>query len=182
VHADFLKKSPSVSEGATSNDITVQVSNLLSEKEDKEEKQTTRMGPLTFDIDPGLKEDKHNYLAAVDNQAELMCWHYCVGHLAFSKLKQLALSGKISQRLAKVKPPACAGCFFGAMTKVSRKGQETSSKLPCTVAPYDGSLPGLAGGTPPLKLKFPPTRGPPDYSPSIVPMRAIEGVFVQPRA
>ncbi len=52
----------------------VQVSNLLSEKGDKEEKQTTRMGPLTFDINPELKEDKHVYLAAVDNQAKLMCW------------------------------------------------------------------------------------------------------------
>ncbi len=47
--------------------------------------------------------------------------------------------------------------------------------FPCTVAPYNGSLPGLAGVTPPLKLKFSPTRGPPDYSPSIIPTWAIEG-------
>jgi hypothetical protein len=106
IHADILKKSPSVSEGATSNDATVQASNLLSEKDDKEEKQTTRMGPLTFDINPELKEDKHIYLAAIDDQAKLMHWHYCLGHLAFSKLKLLALNGEIPQQLAKVKPPA----------------------------------------------------------------------------
>ncbi len=73
----------------------MQASNLLSEKGDKEEKQTMRMGPLTLDVDPKLEEDKHVYLAAIDNQAELMHWHYCLGHLAFSKLKQLALNCQI---------------------------------------------------------------------------------------
>jgi hypothetical protein len=129
LHADILKKPPLASERATSNDVTVQASNLSSEKEGKEEKQTTRMGPLTFDVIPELKEDKHVYLATINNQAELMRWHYGLGHLAFSKLKQLVLNGKIPQRMAKVKPPACMGCLFGATTKVPWKGQETSFKV-----------------------------------------------------
>jgi hypothetical protein len=129
IHTDILKKPLMASEGATSNNLTVQASNLLSEKGGKEEKQTTRMGPLTFDVNPKLKEDKHIYLAAVEDQAELMRWHYCLGHLPFSKLEQLALNNEIPQLLAKVKPPACAGCLFGAMTKVPWKGQETSSKV-----------------------------------------------------
>jgi hypothetical protein len=130
VHTGILKKPLTASEGrATSNDLTVKASNLLSVKGDKEEKQTTRMGPLTFDVNPKLKEDKHVYLAAVDNQARLMRWHYRLSHLAFFKLKQLALNGEIPQRLAKIKPPACAGCLFGAMTKVPWKGRETSSKV-----------------------------------------------------
>jgi hypothetical protein len=53
------------------------------------------MGPLTFDVNLKLEEDEHVYLAAVDDQAKLMRWHYRLGHLAFSKLKQLALNGKI---------------------------------------------------------------------------------------
>ncbi len=56
IHTDILKKPITDSEGATSNDLTVQASNLLSEKGDKEEKQTTKMGPLTFDVNPELKE------------------------------------------------------------------------------------------------------------------------------
>ncbi len=80
------------------------------------------MGLLTFDVNPELEEDEHVYLAAVNNQAELMRWDYCLGHLSFAKLKQLALNGKIPRRLAKVKPPACTGCLFGAMTKVPWKG------------------------------------------------------------
>jgi hypothetical protein len=38
VHADILKKPITDSEGATSNELTVQASNLLSGKGDKEEK------------------------------------------------------------------------------------------------------------------------------------------------
>ncbi len=95
VHTSILKKPLTASEGATSNYFTVQTSNLLSEKGDKGEKQTTRMGPLTSGINPALKEDKHVYLASVDDQAKLMHWHYRLGHLPFSKLKQLALNSKI---------------------------------------------------------------------------------------
>ncbi len=125
VHADIPKKPITDSEGAMSDNLTVQASKLLSGKGDKEEKQTTRMGPLTFDVNPKLEEDKHVYLAAVDDQAKLMRWHYRLGHLSFAKLNQLALNGEIPRRLAKVKPPACAGCLFGAMTKVPWRGQET---------------------------------------------------------
>jgi hypothetical protein len=129
VHTGILKKPLTASEGATGNNLTVQASNFLSEKGDKEEKQTTRMGPLTFDVNPELKKDEHVYLATVDDQAELMRWHYRLRHLAFSKLKQLALNEEIPRQLAKVKPPACVGCLFGAMTKVPWKGRETSSKV-----------------------------------------------------
>ncbi len=72
VHADIPKKPITDSEGATSNNLTVRANNLSSGKGDKEEKETTRMGPLTFDVNPELEEDKHVYLAAVDDQAKLM--------------------------------------------------------------------------------------------------------------
>jgi hypothetical protein len=129
VHADIPKKPITDSEGATSDDLTMQANNLSSGKGDKEEKETTKMGLLTFDINPKLEEDKHVYLAAVDDQAELMRWHYRLGHPSFFKLKQLALNGKIPQHLAKVKPPACTGCLFGAMTKVPWRGQEASLEV-----------------------------------------------------
>jgi hypothetical protein len=64
----------------------VQASNLSSEKESKIETQTTRMGPLTFDVNPQLEEDKHIHFSTADDQAKLMHWHYRFG-LAFSRLK-----------------------------------------------------------------------------------------------
>jgi hypothetical protein len=66
VHADIPKKPITDSEGATSNDLTVRANNLSSGKGDKEEKETTRMGLLTFDVNPKLEEE-HVYLAAVDD-------------------------------------------------------------------------------------------------------------------
>jgi hypothetical protein len=89
LYADIQKKAPSASEGATSNNKPVQASSLMSGKESKMKVQTTKMGPLTFDANPQIEEDEHVYLAAVDNQAEIMCWHYRLDHLSF------LLNGKI---------------------------------------------------------------------------------------
>jgi hypothetical protein len=57
VHTGILKKPPTASEGAMSNNLTLQASNLLSEKGDKVETRTIRMGPLVFDVNLKLKED-----------------------------------------------------------------------------------------------------------------------------
>jgi transposase InsO family protein len=57
-------------------------------------------------------------MIATDDQAELLRWHCRLGHLPFPALCQLAKNGEIPKRLTKVKPPRCAGCLFGKMTKV----------------------------------------------------------------
>jgi hypothetical protein len=75
-------------------------------------------GPLTFNPLPPIAADEDVTLAAADYQANLMQWHYRLGHLSFQKLKQLALNGKIPKKLSKLKPLKCAGCLFGAMTKL----------------------------------------------------------------
>jgi hypothetical protein len=56
-----------------------------------------------------------------------MHWHYRLGHITSDKLKQLALNGKIPKKLAHIKPPKCAGCLFGAMTKIPWCGTESKS-------------------------------------------------------
>ncbi len=62
--------------------------------------------------------DKDNYaLSASDDQAELLQWHHCLGHL-FPMLKSVAKNGEIPKCLAKVKEPKCASCLFGKMAKV----------------------------------------------------------------
>ncbi len=66
-------------------------------------------------------------LAAADDQAELMHQHYRLGHLTFDKLKQLALNGKIPQKLAHINSPKCTGCLFGTMTKIPWCGKESKS-------------------------------------------------------
>jgi hypothetical protein len=63
-----------------------------------------------------------------------MRWHYHLGHLTFPKLKQLALNSKIPKKLAKVLPPKCAGCLFGAMTKLPWQSKETKANHKVFVA------------------------------------------------
>jgi hypothetical protein len=94
----------------------------------------TQVGLLTFDPSPQLEDDEQHVHIASDEQAELTRWHYCLAHLASSKLKQLTLNNKIPKQQAKIKPPICVGCLFGAMTRVPWRGKEGSSKhIVCTV-------------------------------------------------
>ena len=108
-----------VNDGVTEDDKTIRTLNLPPPQPmDKSPSETIHHGPLTFDPLPHQEEGEDTQLAAADDQTELMRWHYHLGHLPFSKLKQLALNGEIPKKLAKVKPPKCAGCLFGAMTKI----------------------------------------------------------------
>jgi hypothetical protein len=117
-----------VDEGVTEDDKTIRTSNLPpSPPENESPSETIRRGPLTFDPLPHQEEGEDTQLAAADDQTELMRWHYRLGHLPFSKLKQLALNGEIPKKLAKVKPPKSAGCLFGAMTKIPWQGKEAKA-------------------------------------------------------
>jgi hypothetical protein len=97
-------------------------------------------GPLIFDPSPPIAEDEGVPLAAADDQAELMRWHYRLGHLFFQKLKQLALNGKIPKILSKIKPPKCAGCLFDAMTKLPWRGKESALSHEIFVATKPGEI------------------------------------------
>jgi hypothetical protein len=103
----------------TKDDKTIKTSNLPQRLSDvpTAPNKTVRCRPLTFDTLPTAAEDDDTQVAATKDHAKLMRWHYRLGHLLFPKLKQLALNGKIPNKLSKVKPPTCAGCLFGAMTK-----------------------------------------------------------------
>ncbi len=127
-------------ENITKDDKTIKMSNLpqwLSDVPTAPNK-TVRHGPLTFDQLPTAAEDDGTQVAAANNQAKLMGRHYPLGHLLFPKLKQLALNGKIPKKLSKVKPPTCAGCLFGAMTKNPWHGKESKSSHKVFVATKPG--------------------------------------------
>lgn len=64
-----------------------------------------------------LYDEQKTSISASSPEAELMRWHYRLGHVSFQKLRAMALLGIIPKHLAKVKPPVCAGCLYGAMTK-----------------------------------------------------------------
>jgi hypothetical protein len=117
-----------VSEGdVCKDDETLLASNLPPPPKLAVHPDITCHNALMFDPSPPLKEQDEYSVAAHDGQAELMRWHYRLGHVPFSKLKQLVTNGKIPQRLASVCPPCCAGCLFGAMTKVPWQTKASSN-------------------------------------------------------
>jgi GAG-pre-integrase domain len=50
-------------------------------------------------------------------QAELLAWHYRLGHLSFERIRQMAERGDLPSRLMKCKTPKCAACMFGKATR-----------------------------------------------------------------
>ena len=136
---NYKENETSEDEGVNEDDETIKTSNVPSPVAAQEPpSEALRSGPLTFDPHPQEEEDEHTTLAANDDQAELMRWHYCLGHLPFLRLKQLAINGEIPKKLAKVAPPKCAGCLFGAMTKIPWRGKETKSSHEVFVATKPG--------------------------------------------
>jgi hypothetical protein len=66
--------------------------------------------------------------------------HYCLGHLSFQKLKQLAFNGEIPKKWSKLKPPKCADCLFGMMTKLPWCSNELASSHNIFVAAKPGEI------------------------------------------
>jgi hypothetical protein len=128
----------SPSEGANVDNRTVKTANLPSPLLKEELSRVTRQGPLTFNPSPLTKKAKEVQLLAANKQAKLMQRHYRLGHLTFPRLKQLALNCEILKKLAKVPPPKCAGCLFGAMTKLPWQGKETKANHKVFVATKPG--------------------------------------------
>ena len=63
-----------------------------------------------------IDDDEEN-LTAISPQAELLRWHYRLGHTSFKKIKLLALLGMLPRKLATASTPKCAGCMHGALMK-----------------------------------------------------------------
>ena len=61
-------------------------------------------------------------LPGVSKCDRLLRWHYRLGHLPFSTLRNMAKHGLIDKSLYNVEPPVCAGCNYG---KQSRRAWRT---------------------------------------------------------
>jgi hypothetical protein len=127
-------------ENITKDDKTIKTSNLPQRLSDMPTapNKTVHRGPLTFNPLPTAAEDDDMQVAAANDQAKLMRWHYRLGHPSFPKLKHLSINGKMPKKLSKVKPPTCAGCLLGAMTKNPWCGKESKSSHEVFVATKPG--------------------------------------------
>jgi hypothetical protein len=69
-------------------------------------------GPLTFDPLPPIAVDEDVPLDIADDKAESMQWHYHLGHISFTKLKQLSLNGKIPKKCQSLSPPSALAVYL----------------------------------------------------------------------
>ncbi len=90
---------------------------------------------LRFDPSPPLTKDDEYCVSAPEDQAELMRWHYRLGHESLVRIKSLAVNGEIPSRLARVRPPRCAGCLYGAMPKFLGAPKVSASRLTLSSLP-----------------------------------------------
>jgi hypothetical protein len=86
------------------DDKTLLMSNLPPPSKLAAHPDITPRDALIFDPSPPLEEEDKYSVAALDDKAELMCWHYHLRHVPFSKLKRLVTNGKIPRRLASFCP------------------------------------------------------------------------------
>ena len=72
--------------------------------------------------------DDAERLTVESPQADLLRWHYRLGHLSFKLIKAMAEVGLLPKKLAKAPVPKCAGCMFAGMTKKPwrSKGKQNS--------------------------------------------------------
>ena len=64
-----------------------------------------------------LHADNAQRLTVDSPQADLLRWHYRLGHLSFKLIKAMAEVGLLPKKLAKAPIPKFAGCMFAALTK-----------------------------------------------------------------
>jgi hypothetical protein len=94
------------------DDKTIRTSNVTGDSDSpppttyEPSEQSKRRGTLTFDPSPLLEANEEVPLAADDDQAELMSWHYCLGHALFAALKQMAIQGNIQRDWQRCRHPS----------------------------------------------------------------------------
>jgi hypothetical protein len=56
-------------------------------------------------------------IQANTSQAQLLAWHYRLGHIPFAKIRQMASRGDLPIGLATCQIPKCAACMYGKATR-----------------------------------------------------------------
>lgn len=64
-----------------------------------------------------LPDEDDDAVTYATPQAELLSWHYRLGHLSFERIRKLSQRGDLPGHLAKAKTPRCAACMFGKATR-----------------------------------------------------------------
>ena len=111
---------------------------------ENEEPATRRHPDLPNDVFSDLRDDGEATVIPEDEdvqystaQAELLAWHYRLGHSPFAKIRQMSARGDLPAYLSTCKIPKCAACMYGKATKRAwrSKSPVNSLRTPPATAP-----------------------------------------------
>ena len=144
INNDYLTCCPAahyISDAESDSELTTTESvNIITTSDDQELTQTGYtqehitdvMSQLEPRATPVVEEEDEQVITATSDKAELMRWHYRLGHLSFKKLKILAEKNIIPKRLSKIRSPKCAGCIYGKMHKRPWRTKAQPGKIAVT--------------------------------------------------
>ncbi len=112
-----------------------------------EEPIDRRHPDLPNDVFTDLKENDSATVVPEDEevqyataQAELLAWHYRLGHSPFAKIRQMAARGDLPAYLSTCKVPRCAACMFGKATKRAWRSKSPVNSLKTPPATSPGAV------------------------------------------
>lgn len=85
--------------------------------------------------------EKYNNIAVIEDveddafkgrlkpTAEVLLWHYRLGHIPFSRIQTMAKEGLLPRRLSDCRLPKCSSCIYGKMTRRAKRTKNEKSKI-----------------------------------------------------
>ena len=74
------------------------------------------------------------------DQAQLLAWHYRLGHLPFNRIQQLAIQGDLPAKLSRCPIPKCAACLYGRATKRAWRSRAPPNAMTIPPATAPGAV------------------------------------------
>ncbi|CAB9519768.1 unknown protein [Seminavis robusta] len=91
------------------------------------------------------------YLKYRTDQADILAWHYRLGHLSFERIRKLAERGDLPSKLASARAPKCSSCMFGKATRRPWRARTPSNQA----LPLSADAPGAIVGVDQMILPTP---------------------------
>jgi hypothetical protein len=122
-----------------------------------EQPEAERPLVIPFDLnhdDPSTNvPSQDNATSTLGSQAELLRWHYRLGHLPFANIRLMAARGEIPKRLAACRVPQYQSCLYGRATKKPWRTKAQPNKIKTVTKPgecvsadkLESPVPGFKG-------------------------------------
>ena len=118
-----------------------------------------RMNPLQFDLNLTNDDSVKTTLSESDKQGQLLRWHYRLGHLPFSVIKNLAKQRILPYYLHKVEPPKCPGCLYSKAHRRPWRHKPKKKIRKIQKAQYPGHIVSVDQRESPVPGLLPQTKG-----------------------